>query len=165
MKIDAVIRAASILQSRPGYSMPLVQLHAQLVREFGPAAGTYGEIYEQLARRSDSFALLNSPRVLGSTDGWPGMVREAYDSALEHAGLGSCVRVALTEAAADEQSADLINALNVTLGALIAGSDGDETLAGYIEAATLELAELNRVLTGAETSHPTTPPPDPHPAK
>ena len=164
MMIDAVIRAASILQSQPGYSMPLVRLHAQLVREFGPAAGTYAEIYQQLRKRSDSFAILNTPRILGATDAWPGLVREAYDDALESAGFGSCVRVALTETQSETENADLLKALNVTLGELITRAADDENLAGYIESATHALAELNQVFTAAETSRPTTPPPDPRPA-
>ena len=81
MLIDAVLRAARILQTIPGSSMPLVRLHAQLVRELGPAVGSYGEIYQQLKKRTDSFIVVDEARVLAGADGWPGVVREAETDA------------------------------------------------------------------------------------
>jgi hypothetical protein len=163
MIIDALLNAKRILEMQPGYSMPLRQLHAQLVRELGPGAGSYGEIYQQLARKSDCFAILNAPRMLGG-DGWPGIVREQYDHALETAGLGACTRVTLTEPPGPESATDLLAVLSATLGEIISLADGDETLSAYIESATLDLAQLNRAITAAETILPTTPPPDPPPA-
>jgi hypothetical protein len=160
MKIDAVLRAARILQSQPGYSMPLVQLHAQLVRELGPEACSYGEIYQQLCKHRDSFAMMNSPRLLGATDSWPGLVREAYEDALDGVGLGSCIRVTLTETETRERNSDLITALSATLAELTARAEGDETLTTYVEAATHELAAMNAIVMGAETGLPTIPLPD-----
>ena len=162
MIIDAVLIAKRILETQPGYSMPLRQLHARLVRELGPGAGSYAEIYQQLTRKSDCFAILNAPRVLGG-DGWPGIVREQYDSALENAGLGACTRVTLTDPPVPESATDLIAVLSATLGEIISVANGDEAVTAYIEGATLDVAQLTRAITGAETGRPTTPPPDPQP--
>lgn len=164
MIIDAVLRAAGILQSQPGYTMPLVQLHAQLVRELGTAAGTYGEIYQQLCKRRDSFAMVNSPRLLTGADTWPGLVREAYDHALGGAGLGSCIRVTLIETESPQDQSDIVAALTTTIGELIANTDSDDALSAYIETATHALAEISSAVTLAETVHPTTLPPDLLPA-
>jgi hypothetical protein len=162
MLIDTVLRAARILQTAPGYSMPLVRLHAQLVRELGVAAGSYGEIYQQLKKRTDSFIVVDAVRVLDGTESWPGVVREVYDAALAHAGLGSCVRVSLTSLQEGEAS-DLLTALGATLAQLAAGSTGDEALIEYLERGTQQLAEMNRVMFGG-TDRPTTLPPDPPPS-
>ena len=163
MLIDTVLRAARILQSAPGYSMPLRRLHAQLVRELGPGAGTYGEIYQQLRKRTDSFIVVDGARVLGGADTWPGQVREAYDSALEHAGLGSCIRVSLACAQEGEQSA-LLAALGTTVATLSTGAAGDPTMQPYVEGVARQLAELNRVIMAGGTDRPTTPLPDPPPS-
>lgn len=164
MLIEAVLRAAHILRAQPGYTMPLSRLYAQLVQELGSEAGSYSQIYQQLQKRTDSFTLLNSPRVLAAADGWSGMVREAYSEALQQAGLGSCVRVALTEAAAEDSNNDLAAALSATVGELVMLCGKDVALAAYVERASHELTELGRVLVSAGTSLPTTHPPDPPPA-
>jgi hypothetical protein len=160
MLIDAVLRAARILQSAPGYSMPLVRLHAELSRELGSDAGTYREIYQQLKKRTDSFIVVDAARVLDGSDSWPYLVREAYDSALENAGMGSCVRVSLTSAEEGGASCDLLTALGATVASLAIAATGDETLTAYVERAAQQLAELNRVLVSCGTAHPTIPPPD-----
>ncbi len=157
MLIDAVLRAARILQAIPGSSMPLVRLHAQLVRELGPAVGSYGEIYQQLKKRTDSFIVVDEARVLAGADGWPGLVREAYDSALEHAGLGSCARVSLTSAQDGEPSCELLTALAATLADLTTGAASDEAMSEYVERAGQQLAELNRTIISGETDRPTIP--------
>jgi hypothetical protein len=154
--IDAVLRAARILQATPGYSMPLVRLHAQLVRELGPQAGSYGEIYQQLKKRTDSFVVVDAARMLEGAELWPGIVREAYDSVLETAGFGSCVRVSLTATEEGEPCA-LLAALSATMADLIRGAAGDATLQVYVERAAQELAELNRIVLSAGITLPTTP--------
>jgi hypothetical protein len=161
MLIEVVIRAAHILRRQPGYSMPLTRLHAQLVHELGPQAGSYAEIYQQLRRRTDSFAFFNAPRALSSGDTWRGIVRDGSAAALDSAGMGSVVRVALTEALPREEASDLAAALNTTMSELAALCAQDTTLAAYIERATIEVTELSRVLTAVETDRPTTLPPDP----
>jgi hypothetical protein len=164
MSLDALLCAARILQSQPGYTMPLARLHAQLVRELGAHAGSYGQIYQALKKRTDSFVLLDAPRVLG-TDGWPGGVREAYDAALEGAGLGSCVRVMLTETPVPAECSDLLAALGGTLADLTINSAHDGALKTYLERASLAAAELGRIMQGDAAVRPTTPLPDPPPPK
>ena len=160
MLIEALVRAAHILRSQPGYTMPLHRLHAQLVAEPRLASVSYGEIYQHLQKRADSFVLLDSPRLLGNGEGWPGMVREAYDNALDGVGLGSCVRVTLTEPPPEGAASELLAALNGSVALLIEGTTGDGTLHDYVARATLQLGEMNRVMQCAGTDHPTTPPPD-----
>lgn len=164
MSLDALLFAARILQAQPGYSMPLVHLHARLVRELGVRAGSYGEIYQALRKRTDSFAIVDAPRVLGGIDNWPGAVREAYDSALEQAGLGSCVRVVLTETPVAE-GAGLLAALSFTLAELAHSVGADRALAGYLERGALEVDEIARIMQDAEADHPTTLLPGPPPTE
>lgn len=161
MSLDTLLSAARILQSQPGYTMPLARLHAQLVRELGPAAGSYAQIYQALRNRTDSFLIVDAPRVL-ATDSWPGGVREAYDAAMQDAGLGSCVRVMLTETP-PRHDADLLALLSTTLTELTVQCAGDRALTGYLERATVEIAELGRLMAGA-AGRPTTHPPDLPPA-
>jgi hypothetical protein len=163
MIIEAVMRAARILQAHPGHSMSLRQLHAELVREMGAAAGTYAEIYYHLRRKSDYFAILDSPRVLSGWESWPGTVREAYDSALDEAGLGACTRVSLAEPITQDAGVELMALLSVTMGDIMALSDGNEALAAYIESATHDVAELNQILIRDAADRPTIPLPDPPP--
>lgn len=163
MLIDAVLRAARILQTTPGYSMPLARLHAQLIRELGPEAGSYGEIYQQLKKRTDSFIVIDSARVLAGADSWPTPVREAYDSALEHAGMGACARVTLTAAEEGERTCALVSEIGTTVAALSESCAGDESLAAYVERAARQLALLHELMSGG-TGPPTTPPPGPPPS-
>lgn len=165
MLIEALLRAARILKSQPGYTMPLARLHAQLVKEFGAHAGSYGQIYQQLQRRTDSFLILDSPKRIAGTDGWPGAVREAYESVLDNAGLGSCVRVTLTEPPPDPQAADLLAALNSTVAELMTAQEPDPALRNFVERATEQLTEINSVILNAAANHPTTPAPDLLPAE
>jgi hypothetical protein len=160
MSLDALLSAARILQAQPGYTMPLVRLHAQLVRELGTGAGSYGQIYQQLEQRTDSFAIVNTPLVLG-IDGWPGGVREEYDAAFGGAGLGSCVRVVLTETPLTNEGSDLLCTVSVTLAHLSSSAGADRALAPYLESAARELAELTRIMQGDAAAHPTTLLPDP----
>ena len=159
MLIDAVLRAARILRTSPGNSLPLARLHAQLVRELGPQAGNYREIYQQLKKRIDSFIVIDAARVLDGADSWPSLVREAYDSALERAGMGSCVRVTLTSAQDGERSCELVTEIGATVAALQECSAGDEALTAYVARAARQLAELHEIMSGG-TGHPTIPPPD-----
>jgi hypothetical protein len=161
MIIEAVLRAARILKTQPGYTMPLARLHAQLVRELGPEAGTYRQIYQQLEKRADSFMVFDSARRLGGTEIWPSAVREEYNHALDDAGFGCCVRVTLTEAVPQAEADSLIAALNNTMAELLATSEQDPGLQDFVERATEQLAEFGRVMLAAAAIHPTTPPPDP----
>jgi hypothetical protein len=161
MLIEVVLRAAHILKSQPGYTMPLARLHAQLVKELGPHAGSYGQIYQQLHRRADSFLILDSPKKLAGTDSWPGAVREAYESALDHAGLGCCVRVTLTEAPPDRQATDILAALNLTMAELVMAQGQEPTVRDFVERAAEQLAEVSNVMLAAAATQPTIPARDP----
>src|SRR4051812_33781539 len=90
VNIKTLLRAAQILRAQPAHPMPLRALFAQLQRELGAESGTYTRLYLELKKRSDSFLLTDSPRLLDGANRWPMQVREAYDHALETAGLGAC---------------------------------------------------------------------------
>jgi hypothetical protein len=165
MLIEAVVRAAHILRKQPGYTMPLAHLHAQLVRELGPEAGSYGQIYGQLQKRAESFVVLDSAKRLGGTETWPRAVREEYSYALDNAGFGCCVRVTLTEALPQAEADSLLAALNSTMADLVLASEKDAALKDYVERATEQLAEFSRAMLAAAAARPTTLPPDPPPAE
>ena len=158
MLIDAVLRAADILRRQPGHTMPLARLHTQLREELG-AVGSYADLYRQLKKRPASFALVDTARILGGSDGWSGFVRERYDSALDGAGLGCCVRVTLTELPENARGAEIVAALTATIGSLSAELERDPALHEYARRAVDELTEVSRVMSAA-AGHPTTPPPD-----
>jgi hypothetical protein len=161
MLIEAVVRAAHILRKQPGCSMPLAHLHAQLVRELGPEAGSYGQIYRQLQKRAESFVVLDSAKRLGGTESWPRAVREEYSCALDHAGFGCCVRVTLTEGQLQGEADGLVATVNSTMADLLAASERDPSLKDYVERATEQLSEFCRVMLAAAATRPTTPPRDP----
>jgi hypothetical protein len=164
MIIDAVLRAAGILRAQPDHTMPLARLHAQLIAELGAdAAGTYGQIYQQLRRQGDSFLLVDTPRFLRGSESWPGAVREAYAGALEAAGMGSCVRVTLTEVSGTAETEELITALHATMSVLAQCAGEDEALREYVAGGMRDVAEITRVLNLVETDHPTIPPRGPRP--
>ena len=161
MKIEAVLRAVGILKRQPGYTMPLVRLHAQLVREFGPEAGSYGQIYQQLQKRAESFLVLDSARRLGGTDDWPRAVREEYNHALDQSGVGCCVSVTLTQAPPEHDADDFMATLNNTMADLLAACEQDPALKEFLERATEQLADIGRIILDAGAIRPTTRPRDP----
>lgn len=160
MLIEAVVRAAHILRKQPGYTMPLAHLHAQLIRELGPEAGSYGQIYRLLQKRAESFVVLDSAKRLGGTETWPRAVREEYSHALDNAGFGCCVRVTLTEALPLPEAESIIAALNSTMADLLAASEQDAAHKEYVERATEQLAEFGRAMLAAAAARPTILPPD-----
>ena len=161
MLIEAILRAARILKAEPGYSMSLARLHAQLIAELGPQAGSYSEIYQQLQKRADSFMVLDSARRLDGTDSWPRPVREAYDHALDSAGFGSCVRVTLTEPPLEPEADSLISALSNTIADLCAACEHDPALEEFLQRAKEQVFELNGIMLASAEARPTTPLPDP----
>lgn len=162
MKLDALLRAAQILRSQPAYAMPLVKLHARLVEELGPDLGSYADVYQQLKNRPQSFLVIDSPKLLPDNTAWPRQVREAYDVALDGAGLGAYVRVALTELPAETGQEDALAVAGATLGDLWTVFAKDATLRELITRAAQQLEEISALLSSdAGEERPTTPPPDP----
>lgn len=161
MTIRALLRAAQILRAQPGYSMPVVKLHARLVHELGSEVGSYAELYRLLKNRPEDFMLLDTPRVLPDASGWPQQVREEYENALETAGLGACVRVALTEMAeADDESSPFALA-GRTLSNMWPAAHNDDALRQFLSTAAEQLAEIGEVMSRDEAGRPTTPLRDP----
>lgn len=161
MKLEAILRAAQILRAQPTYAMPLAKLHARLAEELGTDAGTYAQIYLQLKNRPQSFMVVDSPRLLDGTDHWPIQVREEYDVALEVAGLGACVRVALTEVAVEDAQPGAIALAGATMTELWNAGEHDPVMREYVTRATRELEEISSLLwADAEAELPTIPLPD-----
>lgn len=160
MKLEAILRAAQILRAQPAYAMPLVKLHARLAEELGTDAGTYAQIYLQLKKRPQSFMVVDSPRLLDGTDYWPAQVRGEYAAVLEGAGLGACVRVALTEVAVEDAQSGAIALAGTTMTELWNAGEHDPVVREYVARATRELEEISSLLSqDAEAERPTIPPP------
>ena len=160
MKIEAVLRAAQILRTQPAYTMSLNQLHARLQSELGADAGTYGQFYLHLKNRPQSFTIIDAPQLLRGSDIWPAQVREEYDSVLENAGLGTCIRVALTEVAIEEAQPGAIALASKTIGELWGAAQQDSVLCEFLAHASRQIEEISSLLADAEATRPTTPPPD-----
>jgi hypothetical protein len=161
MKVEAILRAARILRAQPAYAMPLAKLHARLAEELGTDAGTYAQIYLQLKNRPQSFLVVDSPRLLEGTDYWPAQVRDEYDAALEVAGLGACVRVALTEVAAEDAQPGAIALAGATMTELWQAGEYDPVMREYVARAARELEEISSLLApDVESGPPTIPLPD-----
>jgi hypothetical protein len=160
MKLEAILRAAQILRAQPAYAMPLAKLHARLAEELGTDAGTYAQVYLQLKNRPQSFMVVDSPRLLAGTEYWPAQVRDEYDAVLEVAGLGACVRVALTEVVEDARSGAVALA-GATMTELWNAAEHDSVMREYVTRATRELEEISSLLSmDAEAERPTIPLPD-----
>jgi hypothetical protein len=162
MNIEAVLRAARILRGEPAYTMPLSTLHERLRKELGAEAGTYAQIYLQLKNLPQSFLMIDAPQLLHGTEVWPAQVREEYNSALGGVGLGACVRVALTEALAEEAHPGAVGLASKTVSELWAAAENDGVLLEYLSRAAHQLEEISSLLAAdAEAARTTTPPPDP----
>lgn len=145
MKLDALLRAAQILRKQPYYAMPLSRLHACLTDELGNNAGTYGEVYQELKKRPQSFMVLEP------------------DPALEP-GLGSYVHVTLIEETVPEDPCDVLSVAAATLNELWQRARADNVIQDYLAQATDQLAQMNSLITPAcEAARPTTPVRDPLP--
>lgn len=154
MKLDALVRAAQILRSQPGYVMPLAKLHACLAAELGGDAGTYGDVYRELKKRPHSFMVLDGPRLL---------IDAECNELLEGAGLGTCARVSLADGGLDGAPADALGLATATLGELWQRAGADAVLYDYLSRAAEELEEITSLVTRATlTAHPTIHPRDPH---
>ena len=161
MKIDTLLRAAQILRAQPAHCMPLQLLHGKLTLELGAQVGSYAQFHAELKKRPESFMLLDSPRLLPQATEWPAHVREAYDCALDGAGLGSCQRVALTDII-EPAGNDAISLASCTISELWPAAEKDATLRNVMQRASDQLAEISSLL--AEAERPTTRPPDLPPA-
>ena len=164
MKLEAILRAAQILRAQPSYAMPLAKLHTRLAEELGTDAGTYAQIYLQLKNRPQSFMVVDSPRLLDGTDYWPAQARDEYDAVLDVAGLGACVRVALTEVAVQDEQPGAIALAGATMSELWNAGEHDPIMRERVARATRELEEISSLLSAdAEAERPTIPLPDPPP--
>lgn len=158
MNLDTLLCAVRILRAQPACTLPLVRLHALLRKERGPAAGSYAQLYHQLKTRPQSFMLFDSPRLLDTAHTWPAEVREHYDSAFERAGLGACVRVALTEP--PDPSDGALALAGHTVSELWRCAGHDALLRDLLVRAARQLEEISAQLqAGAATERPTTPAP------
>ena len=141
--MQSILRAAEILRLQPGAAMSAPQLHARLVRELGPAAGSYAEMCHLLKNRPQSFMVLDAP----------------YCALLKDAGIESEARVALVEN--DDPSTSALDVASQSMGSLWQNAQHDEELRAFLSGALEQLVEIGEVMKGDEAARPTTPPPDP----
>lgn len=88
-------RAAELLR-RHGYAASLQQLHGLLLRDMGPSAGTYHELYSRLKRARD-FTIIERSNPLAPGVTWPAEARERYADAMHRAGVDVTPVVSLRE--------------------------------------------------------------------
>ncbi len=162
MTSETLLRAAQILRSQASHAMPLAQLHARLKQELGTGVGSYAHMYQQLKQQPGTFMIFDSPRLLlRGSERWPSQVREAYDQALDGAGLGACACVALAERPFEAEDGPIARA-GASLSALWRAAENDSALCEFLKAATRQLDEISAILArDAAAAHPTTRLPDP----
>lgn len=142
--------------------MALNKLYARLAEELGADAGSYADVYHQLKNRPQSFMLIDSPKLLPDTSAWPRQVREEYDVALRNAGMGACVRVALTEVPSASGPADALALAGATLNDLWTAVARDPAMRDFVTRAAKQLEEIIAATApDVEVKHPTIRPPDP----
>ncbi|MGQ0813681.1 MAG: hypothetical protein ACT4O1_04375 [Gemmatimonadota bacterium] len=153
MNLNALLRAAQILQSQPTYTMTLTRLHACLAEEIGSEAGSYAQMYLELKKRPRSFMVIDAPRLIDS---------EEYEQLLEGAGLGPCTRVGLAEVGAEPDRSGALGLAGSTLTELWQKTEGDPELRAYLSHAASELERISSQLSAdAGAARPTTHAPGP----
>lgn len=161
---DIPERVAALLRATEGGSLPLSRLHVALVAE-GSGPGSYMQLRNQLARRTDLFLLIEPRHPLAGDGVWPGDLRGEYETALAGAGVDGGTRVALAprvrEAAhpvvyvppahapddwCEDDDPELLRRLDASLVSLWSAADNDSVLRAELAEAVSHLEEIRRFL-------------------
>lgn len=145
MPVSIEEQIAEMLRRSATKQLSLQQLHGLLVREIGGAAGSYHDLLSRLKRVSPRFLVLDRPDPLRNNTGWSWEVREAYVSALDHAGidLSPLVSFAPAQVAAEDDPADVIAVLRSTLVRLTPQLAQDPAISEDIVAALSGITNLS----------------------
>jgi len=95
MNLDVERTAVRLLAERATPSLSLRELHALVVAEIGPGAGSYARFRDEIDGRADVFAIVLPDDPLVEAARWPTPVLTEYRSALRAAGLDAEPRVVL----------------------------------------------------------------------
>ena len=104
--------ATEQLRSHNGQTMTLSDLHATLVDELGPAAGTYHQLYQRLKRSRHRFVLFERRNAVYPGE-FPDECRTDYERALRTAGFD--LSPVVTLAPESDESSDVLSTLRETL--------------------------------------------------
>jgi hypothetical protein len=145
--------AVRLLREHAVPSLSLRRLHAMVVAEVGPAAGSRARFADDLRRRRDVFVVVEPEDPLGEPSAWPPPLRAEYREAMSAAGIDADPVVVLTQREAQPsdplgETADesLAAHLGRSLVALLARANGDPGLERALALAMAQTAAFERAL-------------------
>lgn len=155
--IDSIeVLVTEHLRLRNGQTTTLSTLHANLIDEIGPAAGTYHQLYQRLKRSTHRFALFERPNPV-YTVSWPDDCQAEYERALRKAGVDLSPVITLVPETDDEPEC-VFTTLRATLLALSQELQADAAMANEVMGAITALQQIPRLRD--EAPRPTSPPRD-----
>lgn len=159
---DITDRVAALLRTAATPSVPLSRVHVALVAEVGPGLGSYAQLRNELARRSDLFLLLEPHSPLADAAAWSGGSRTEYEAALVDAGADGGLRVALAPPRPPDRpthirvvsetrllpapGATTLNYVDASLVLLWGATPDDPVLRSELAEAVTQAEEIRRVL-------------------
>jgi hypothetical protein len=150
-----------LLRRQAGRALSLQQLHALLLQELGPGAGTYHQLHQRLKKTAAPLRLLERTHPFPAEQDWPEDARARYQQALQDAGYDPSPIVALS--AASEEAPDVLDELRTTLLDLSEQLQQESHFSADIVAALSGLAEIQEQ--AARAARPTILPLDPLPER
>ncbi|MGH7501378.1 MAG: hypothetical protein ACREL7_06410 [Longimicrobiales bacterium] len=154
--MDAEIERAAARVLRDGSpSLSMRQLHARVVAEIGPAAGSYVRFADALRRRHDLFAVVEPEDPLADAAPWPPQLLAEYRRALAAAGHDSEPVVVLmvpmpAGLLMDEPEDSVIGQVGRSLADLLGPSRRDPALDRAIALSVVQTQTLARAVISAE---------------
>jgi len=157
MNMDVERTAVRLLAERATPSLSLRELHALVVAEIGPGAGSYARFRDEIGGRADVFAIVLPDDPLIEAARWPSPVLTEYRSALQAAGLDAEPRVVLARSRVRDLPGTAVRASSLPASVDPAGP----AVLGQLGASLLELlgraqdnAPLARLLGSAMADAP-----------
>ena len=129
-----------LLRRQAGRALSLQQLHALLLHELGPGAGTYHQLHQRLKKSAAPLRLLERTHAFPAELNWPDEARLRYQRALLAAGYDASPIVAL--AATPDDTTDVLDDLRTTLLELSEQLQQESHFTADIVAALSGLAEI-----------------------
>jgi hypothetical protein len=158
--MDAEIEsaAARVLRACSTPSVSMRRLHALVVAEIGPEAGSYVRFKDAVRRRRDLFVVVDPDDPLGDGQPWPPSLLAEYRQALSAAGFDAEPVVVLTGTAVtgvslldDEPEDSVMGRLSRSLVDLLGPARRDPALERAIAQAVLQSDTMARAVTAADS--------------
>ena len=138
------VLCAERLRMLPCQTMSLNCLHDTLLNEFGPAAGSYHQLYLTLKRSRQRFAVLERAHT-AYAGVWPERLRDDYEHALQSAGVDVSPVVTLVPSASEDSVSNVLELLRVTLAAFATELQADPVAAAEMLSTIMALQSLPRL--------------------